>query len=195
MSKWYFKIDGEEFGPVEPDVLRSIAASGRLKPEHKVRRDDSKEWHQAVQLKGLYSPDKSKSAAPPIPLTTGADNQTPVSSHRSWILFCLTGLKFAAALCWLLLLMRFLEQGNYEIARLMLAYTICFAVARYNPYSFRTVDAYLVLVFGLFPAVVLLSIGTFEFASNLVGFARVTLANLAHVVLVWSVCKFVHVTK
>ena len=40
MAKWYFQIDGEQFGPVEPAVLRRIAASGRLKPQDKVRRDD-----------------------------------------------------------------------------------------------------------------------------------------------------------
>lgn len=33
MAKWYFLIDGEEFGPVESAVLRRIAESGRLKPD------------------------------------------------------------------------------------------------------------------------------------------------------------------
>lgn len=65
MAKWFFQIDGEQFGPVESDVLRRIAASGRLKPEHKVRREDSKDWHLAKQVSGLFA--TGQKTSPPSP--------------------------------------------------------------------------------------------------------------------------------
>ncbi|MCI0334256.1 MAG: DUF4339 domain-containing protein [Planctomycetes bacterium] len=50
MAKWYFVIDGEQFGPVDPAALRRIAASGRLKPHDKVCREDRPQWFQAKQF-------------------------------------------------------------------------------------------------------------------------------------------------
>jgi hypothetical protein len=65
MAKWYFQIDGEQFGPVDPAFLKRIAASGRLKPQDKVRREDSKDWHLAKQIQGLFNAGQNQSPSPP----------------------------------------------------------------------------------------------------------------------------------
>lgn len=76
MAKWYFQIDGEQFGPVEPAVLKRIATSGRLKPQDKVRREDSKEWHLAKQVQGLFNIGQNQ---PPLSPATPATVTMPAA--------------------------------------------------------------------------------------------------------------------
>jgi hypothetical protein len=54
MAKWYYLIDRKQFGPVTPGELRTLAQSGRLKRNDRVRREDLDEWYDAAQLKGLF---------------------------------------------------------------------------------------------------------------------------------------------
>jgi hypothetical protein len=54
MAKWYLLIDGRETGPLEPTELKQLAATARLKPTDKVRREDMREWRGASEVKGLF---------------------------------------------------------------------------------------------------------------------------------------------
>jgi hypothetical protein len=65
MSNWYFLIDAKEGGPIESAELRSIANSGRLKPNDKVRREGMTEWHEARQIKGLFGAGGSQATSSP----------------------------------------------------------------------------------------------------------------------------------
>jgi protease PrsW len=80
MAKWYYLDNGQQCGPAEPVVLKELAASGRLKPTDKVRREDMAEWHHAGAVKGLFSDAASAApsashtatATPPPPITNGS---------------------------------------------------------------------------------------------------------------------------
>src|SRR4051794_22905064 len=77
MAKWFYIIDGQEAGPIEPAVLKHIANPGRLKPQDKVRREDMAEWRQAREVKGLFSGAASaNSSSPQAPTMTAAPPAT-----------------------------------------------------------------------------------------------------------------------
>jgi hypothetical protein len=65
MAKWYYLVDGQEVGPVEPAELKRLAASGRLKPHDKVRREDMSKVFKAKNVTGLFVADQTQSDAPP----------------------------------------------------------------------------------------------------------------------------------
>ena len=50
---WYYKINGEEHGPVTSDDLRKMAVAGTLNPNDLVRKEEMNEWVPANRLKGL----------------------------------------------------------------------------------------------------------------------------------------------
>ncbi|MEZ6045963.1 MAG: RDD family protein [Planctomycetaceae bacterium] len=50
---WYYKIDGEEHGPVTSDDLRKMAVAGTLASNDLVRKEDMQDWVPANRLKGL----------------------------------------------------------------------------------------------------------------------------------------------
>jgi RsiW-degrading membrane proteinase PrsW (M82 family) len=71
MAKWFYVVDGQEAGPIEPVDLKRLATSGRLKPQDKLRRDGMSEWHRASEVKGLFSggPSATSSSAHAATLT------------------------------------------------------------------------------------------------------------------------------
>jgi GYF domain 2 len=62
MAKWFYFIDGHQFGPVESAALKQLAISGRLKTADKVRREDMADWYEAKQVTGFFSPSQSQSS-------------------------------------------------------------------------------------------------------------------------------------
>jgi hypothetical protein len=58
MSKtnWYFAHDGDVGGPVSVSELRELAASGKLLPSDRVRKEDMDRWVKARAVKGLFAP-------------------------------------------------------------------------------------------------------------------------------------------
>lgn len=54
MAKWFCLIDGKQLGPIEPARLKQLADSGTLTPQHKLRRDDTAQWHEAGKVNGLF---------------------------------------------------------------------------------------------------------------------------------------------
>ncbi|MBN9519381.1 DUF4339 domain-containing protein [bacterium] len=74
-SKWFVVRGGEERGPFTPQRLREMAASGELRPEDKVRREDLPAARPASTVKGLFpgdgggtgaAPAAAKAAKPPV---------------------------------------------------------------------------------------------------------------------------------
>jgi hypothetical protein len=81
---WYIVRNGKEHGPYSPSQLKQLAASGKLQPDDKVRREDMETACKASSLKGLFpeteavaveprkakAPPRAKPAEPDEPLAT-----------------------------------------------------------------------------------------------------------------------------
>lgn len=52
---WYCTVQGEEFGPLSAEQLRSLASSQRLTQQDRVRRGADGEWFSAAQVRGLFA--------------------------------------------------------------------------------------------------------------------------------------------
>ncbi|MAT15106.1 MAG: hypothetical protein CMJ46_07525 [Planctomyces sp.] len=50
---WYYKILGEEHGPVTSQDLRRMAMEGTLNPDDLVRKEEMNDWVAASRLKGI----------------------------------------------------------------------------------------------------------------------------------------------
>ncbi len=59
-QEWYCRIAGKQYGPMSPKQLKSLAASGKLKPDDGVRREADKQWAAASKVKGLFSADAAE---------------------------------------------------------------------------------------------------------------------------------------
>lgn len=70
--RFYVQIDDEEKGPFSGKQLKKLAESGHLTRHDSVRKEDSKRWFPASNVKGLFkdvpeSESKTVSSPPPIP--------------------------------------------------------------------------------------------------------------------------------
>ncbi len=54
MDEWFYRIMGEEIGPVTSAELRKRVRAGQLLPETEVRKSGTDRWVCASQLKGLF---------------------------------------------------------------------------------------------------------------------------------------------
>ena len=52
--QWYYRVMGQEAGPVSSSELRELAASGFLTPDIDVRKGAEGDWTAAGQVKGLF---------------------------------------------------------------------------------------------------------------------------------------------
>jgi len=75
MAKWYYLVDGQEVGPIDPADLKRLADADRIKPHDKIRRDGMAEWYQAKQVKGLF-PGGQVNAAPSSSVATAIASPT-----------------------------------------------------------------------------------------------------------------------
>ena len=83
MAKWFYVVQGQAFGPIDPATLRHLVESGRIKPDDKVRRDDVQKWYRAGNVKGLFV--TSETAPPSSHLSDQAaiPYQLPQTSAQS----------------------------------------------------------------------------------------------------------------
>ncbi|MHB8736839.1 MAG: DUF4339 domain-containing protein [Terriglobales bacterium] len=59
--QWFYSHGGVKSGPVSPEELRQLAASGKLRPTDLLRRDGTLKWRLAAKARGLFAPtDASK---------------------------------------------------------------------------------------------------------------------------------------
>jgi ABC-type multidrug transport system ATPase subunit len=54
-QQYFYKTDGIENGPVNGTALKTLADCGKLKPSDFVRKAESKNWHSAAKVKGLFN--------------------------------------------------------------------------------------------------------------------------------------------
>jgi len=74
-KNWYYRIVGEEFGPVDFDALFELARAGGLGPDDDVRPETADDWQPAATIVGLF-PDEDDSSS-------GSELATSVSAAGS----------------------------------------------------------------------------------------------------------------
>jgi hypothetical protein len=55
VAKWYVQANGEQVGPMTVGELRLLAATGRLHPTDRVRKDSISRWTRAKSVRGLFA--------------------------------------------------------------------------------------------------------------------------------------------
>lgn len=63
MAQWYYSVRGTRIGPVEDAELKTLAASGKIKPDDLIWREGMEDWRPARSVKGLF---KTPPPLPPI---------------------------------------------------------------------------------------------------------------------------------
>lgn len=51
---YYYRRNGQDFGPVTGSALKELAAAGRLTGDDLIRRDGMEKWERASRIKGLF---------------------------------------------------------------------------------------------------------------------------------------------
>ena len=62
MAKWFVQSNGELVGPMTVGELRLLAATGRLQPMDRVRKDSISRWTRAKSVRGLFAPQPEEAA-------------------------------------------------------------------------------------------------------------------------------------
>jgi hypothetical protein len=55
VAKWFVQANGEQVGPMTVGELRLLAATGRLHPTDRVRKDTISRWTRAKSVRGLFA--------------------------------------------------------------------------------------------------------------------------------------------
>jgi uncharacterized RDD family membrane protein YckC len=78
---WYVGRNGEKSGPLSPDQLRRMAATGQLAPGDLVWKQGMADWVQAATIRGLFpqgpAPQAGGAAPPPRPGPGGPGSAPP----------------------------------------------------------------------------------------------------------------------
>ena len=84
-QQWYCQISGKQYGPLSPQQLKQLAATGKLKPEDGVRRESDKKWAPASKVKGLFADaaPQPKQQATPQSKSTAASAAKPSEKTAS----------------------------------------------------------------------------------------------------------------
>lgn len=64
-DQWYYKVFGEEFGPVPFEMLRELVESGQLSAEDEVRQTAGGTWVAAETVANLFGAPAAVATAPP----------------------------------------------------------------------------------------------------------------------------------
>jgi hypothetical protein len=62
-TQWYYKVMGEEFGPVSPSQLKQLALARQVLQDTLVRKGTEGDWVLAERVKGLFGGPGQESAA------------------------------------------------------------------------------------------------------------------------------------
>jgi len=86
VAKWFVQANGEQVGPMTVGELRLLAATGRLQPMDRVRKDSISRWTRAKSVRGLFADARVQAA-----LTTegsheqaGVDTVSPLSNGSGY---------------------------------------------------------------------------------------------------------------
>lgn len=110
-KKWYYRIAGEERGPVTPSAIRELAKSGEITPDTPIREESKKRWTRAKRLKGLFDSISDEPAARKARPTSdegiSPSKETSPKSVRSglwkYLLYAVPVLLAVAAASWMYL--------------------------------------------------------------------------------------------
>jgi len=96
LRRYRYKRNGQEYGPVDESVMRTLVASGELSPEDLICSDETREWVEAAEL--FIFPKKRTAYQVPPQL---AHPPTKYEQSRPWI-YALIGVLMvcAVALIW-----------------------------------------------------------------------------------------------
>lgn len=93
-AEWHVSIDGSQSGPLTAQQIRSLAASGQLKPTDHIWKDGMSEWVSASSVKGLFPkspPSPPRPPASPLPSRPADPRQkNPAAAGTSppgWVSF------------------------------------------------------------------------------------------------------------
>lgn len=75
---WYYANEGEQAGPVTPEQLQELAATGAITPATTLWAEGLEEWVPATMVEGLFPEFAPEPAPPSAPVA--AEAITPVSS-------------------------------------------------------------------------------------------------------------------
>jgi len=78
-ARWFYRISGEEHGPISTPELVELARSGKLLPSDKVKKNESK-WVSASKVRGLFPEESSGStggSGVDSDVTEGWEHTTP----------------------------------------------------------------------------------------------------------------------
>jgi hypothetical protein len=90
MSRWFAKIDDEEFGPFRTETLRRWTHNGQLRPDSQVRKEHEETWQSlddAMQtLRAAEEPPATDVAPPPPPWALRPNDVPPRLPRRKMLL-------------------------------------------------------------------------------------------------------------
>lgn len=87
MADWYLKHGDKEYGPMDSNKLKQLAAQNKIRPTDYIRRGADGKWTLASHAKGLFSETASNDPSAPSPINvhsgdavTGAPQPVPPSA-------------------------------------------------------------------------------------------------------------------
>jgi hypothetical protein len=81
-QQWYYSSKGQKHGPVAPEKLKALAASGQIQQADLVWKEGMAQWSEARNIKGLFeAPTKTSQSPPPIP--AAASGPPPIPANLS----------------------------------------------------------------------------------------------------------------
>lgn len=93
MSKWYYKVDGLEAGPLSVQEIREVVSLGIVGRDTPIRSETS-DWTPAGNIKGLEFPEVKQFTPPAI--TPKRPEAKPRAKQQSFTLFDFGFERFAA---------------------------------------------------------------------------------------------------
>ena len=84
MADWYLKHGDKEYGPMDSNKLKQLAAQNKIRPTDYIRRGADGKWTQASHAKGLFNETATNDPSAPSPINvhsgdanTGAPQPVP----------------------------------------------------------------------------------------------------------------------
>lgn len=87
-ERWFVRVEGREYGPVDLEELREWRLEGRLIPTNEVRAEGEAEWHPARSLAEIFEEQEATPVVTEAPATetaTHARSWSQIVRETSWV--------------------------------------------------------------------------------------------------------------
>lgn len=103
MAQWHYSKDGQQQGPVSPEQLKQLAATGELQPTDLVWKEGMSQWVAASSIKSLFAAPSLPTPPMSPPTVPGQDARSSVRPFGEWYRTIWLGRKpiLLQALMWL----------------------------------------------------------------------------------------------